>query len=225
MNQNSNIGRYIISAVVVLVVVGGVMGFAYSQHSVGFGAGNGDQQNGNISDVNSVGGVSTSTIGTDGNGGTSAGIESINNGHKNDDNSGSNVSSGGDNENVFVSDDHGGEESDGNRNVVSTPVDGTSVKYKDGTYSAVGTYDSPAGMESINVTLVIKNDIITGANVVGNARNGTSIRYQQKFISGYKQFVFGKDINTVKLNVISGSSLTPNGFNSALASIKTQAKA
>jgi len=98
-------------------------------------------------------------------------------------------------------------------------------KYKDGTYTAQGTYQSPAGTEGITVSLTLKNDIVTDATVTPGANDPMSQRYQGKFISGYKAQVIGKDISTIHLDKVSGSSLTPGGFDQALASIETQAQA
>lgn len=109
----------------------------------------------------------------------------------------------------------------------TAPVDGTvaTSDYKDGTYTAVGSYRSPAGPETITVTTTVKNDVITGVSVVPHATHQTSIRLQGLFIGGYQQYVVGKDIDSVKLGAVSGSSLTPIGFNDALAKIKAKAKA
>ncbi len=96
--------------------------------------------------------------------------------------------------------------------------------YKNGTYSADGSYMTPEGQVSINVTVTLANDIITDANVVSLSGGRTSVRYQDKFISGYKQYVIGKNIADVQLSRVSGSSLTPEGFNNALATIKSQAQ-
>lgn len=95
--------------------------------------------------------------------------------------------------------------------------------YKDGSYSAVGNYNSPEGSESIKVTVTLKNGIITDSSVIGEASDHTSKRYQNMFISGFKQYVIGKSIDQVSLNKVSGSSLTPDGFNNAIAKIKNQA--
>ena len=100
-----------------------------------------------------------------------------------------------------------------------------SSAYKDGTYSATGSYMSPGGEEQIKVTLTLANDVITDATVTSLAYDRTSQRYQKMFISGYKQYVIGKDISAVNLTYVSGSSLTPAGFDSALQNIESQAKA
>ncbi len=98
-------------------------------------------------------------------------------------------------------------------------------EYKNGTYTAVGSYESPAGIESIGVSLTIKNDSISAASVTPMPNDGTSSYYQQRFADGYKSMVVGKSVDSVNLDVVSGSSLTPIGFNKALAAIKAKAKA
>ena len=97
--------------------------------------------------------------------------------------------------------------------------------YKDGTYSATGSYMSPGGEDQLAVTVSITNDIVTDVSVTPQAGDRTSARYQDFFISGYKQYVVGKNIGSIYLTKVSRSSLTPVGFNDALAQIKAQAKA
>ena len=111
----------------------------------------------------------------------------------------------------------------------TAPVTTTTTKkqvsvYKNGTYAADGSYGTPEGQVAINVSVTLLSDIITDANVTSVSGDRTSVRYQNKFISGYKQYVVGKNIADVQLSRVSGSSLTPEGFNSALATIKAQAK-
>ena len=97
-------------------------------------------------------------------------------------------------------------------------------KFKNGTYSAEGNYITHVGQKHIAVTVTLKNDIITDADVKNEADDAMSVRYQDSFISGFKQFVIGKDISSVHLSKVAKSSLTPNGFNSALQLIESQAK-
>ncbi len=97
--------------------------------------------------------------------------------------------------------------------------------YKDGKYTATGIYRSPAGNESITVTTILKDDIIVSATVIPHAENKNSVKYQGLFVGGYQSYVIGKDIDSVKLGAVSGSSLTPIGFNDALVHIKAKAKA
>ncbi len=108
-------------------------------------------------------------------------------------------------------------------NVARAPAPITS-KYKDGSYTAVGEYRAPSGRETVNVTLTLKNDVIVDSTVVGTGENSITKKKQAEFIGGYKEFVTGKNIDEVKLTVVSGSSLTGGGFNAALDKIKVEAK-
>lgn len=107
--------------------------------------------------------------------------------------------------------------------VDTTPV--VIQSYKDGSYSSIGSYTSPAGKEEVGVSLTLKNNIITDVTFTPKATNEVSIKLQGMFSVGYKELVVGKDINTVKLDKVSGSSLTPKGFNDAIEKIKLQAQA
>jgi hypothetical protein len=108
---------------------------------------------------------------------------------------------------------------------VVVPKPPVSTTYKNGTYSANGSYFTPEGQESIGITLEIKNDIVTIASASIQARDGQSKRYQQMFASGLNSVVVGKKVDQINLTRVSGSSLTPKGFNDALAKIKVEAKA
>lgn len=95
--------------------------------------------------------------------------------------------------------------------------------YKDGTYTATGTYSYHAGKESVEVTATIDSGKITKIDVVSLAKAPTSKVMQADFIANFKPMVVGKNIDDVKLGKVSGSSLTGIGFNAALEDIKTQA--
>lgn len=101
---------------------------------------------------------------------------------------------------------------------VDTPV------YANGEYSQDGVYVSPGGAETLGVTLTLKDDVVVDAAVVVKATLPASMNWQQTFASGFKSQVVGKKLNEVNLGKISGSSLTPIGFNDAVAKIKSQAK-
>ena len=111
-------------------------------------------------------------------------------------------------------------ETTGTNSTGTTTSNGT---YKDGTYSASGAYSTPDGRESIKVTVTIANNVITNAAVTQNAFSGESRQYQAGFASGYKSLVVGKNIDSVSLSRVAGSSLTSNGFNKAIDQIKTDA--
>lgn len=101
----------------------------------------------------------------------------------------------------------------------------TSSAYKDGNYSATGQYDSPGGNESITISLSLKNGDVTATSAKSGANDSTAQQFQSDFIAGYKSLVVGKSIDSIHLSRVSGSSLTSQGFNEALNSIKSQAKA
>lgn len=96
--------------------------------------------------------------------------------------------------------------------------------YKDGTYAATGSYKSPAGIEKIGVSFTLKDGVVTDATVTAEAGDPRSMSFQQKFIDGYKQYVVGQKLDSIHfVDAVSGSSLTPQGFNDAVAEIKSEA--
>jgi hypothetical protein len=96
--------------------------------------------------------------------------------------------------------------------------------YQDGRYSAIGEYRSPAGPEEIAVVLTLQNDKITEVSVEPKATIPKSVFYQDVFVKNFQPLVLGKNIDEVQLDKVSSSSLTPKGFNDALAKIKADAK-
>ncbi len=96
--------------------------------------------------------------------------------------------------------------------------------YKDGSYDAMGTYRTPGGQEQIDVKVTLQNNLITDATVTPETTHPISLRMQNTFAANFKPLVIGKNINDVQLSAVSGSSLTPMGFNDALNQIKQQAK-
>lgn len=100
----------------------------------------------------------------------------------------------------------------------------TTATYKDGTYTATGSYQSPGGLDHVTATLTLKNDIVTDSTVTTEGDN-TSKHYQGIFLANYKPMVVGKNISSIQLTKVSGSSLTSGGFNDALKQIEAKAKA
>jgi hypothetical protein len=105
-----------------------------------------------------------------------------------------------------------------------SPSPAVKTKYKNGTYSATGSYSTPENTESISISVTIENDVITAASAQNTAKDRESKEYQADFISGYKAKVIGKALASLNLGNVSGSSLTPIGFNNAIAKIRTQAQ-
>jgi hypothetical protein len=97
-------------------------------------------------------------------------------------------------------------------------------KYEDGIYEVTGQYVSPGGDEEIGVSVTLVNDVITDVEVEPRATRPISVNMQTIFNENYEQFVMGKNIDEVQLDKVSGSSLTPKGFNDAIEKVKSQAK-
>lgn len=96
--------------------------------------------------------------------------------------------------------------------------------YKNGKYQAVGEYSVPGNKEQIGISLTIADDVITSADIEQLAKLPFSKQMQADFTANFKDQVIGKNIDEVKLIKVSGSSLTPKGFNDALEQIKVKAK-
>jgi hypothetical protein len=96
--------------------------------------------------------------------------------------------------------------------------------YADGTYHGTGTYTSPAGTETVDVSLTLQDDTVTAATFEGHPTNPGTVMNQGKFARGYTAFVVGKKLDEISLTVVNGSSLTPIGFMNALEEIKTEAR-
>lgn len=106
--------------------------------------------------------------------------------------------------------------------VASSPA-GT---FKDGTYSAKGTYTSPGGQQSIDVKVTLANGgTVSDVSVSPHANDREAEEYQNQFVSGYKSKVVGKKISEIRLSRVAGSSLTSIGFNDAINDIEKQAQA
>ena len=99
----------------------------------------------------------------------------------------------------------------------------TDANYKDGTYTADGSYQAPSGTESITVELTLADDKITDITVTPHATDPTAKQHQGEFVGGIADQVVGKDIDTLNVTKVSGSSLTSGGFKIAIAAIKEQA--
>jgi len=100
------------------------------------------------------------------------------------------------------------------------PID---ASYRDGSFQANGTYQSPNGSENIIVVLELENDIVTDVEIIINPNNPTTADYQGQFADGIGEIVIGEDIDTLDVTVVAGSSLTSNGFREALTTIKADA--
>ncbi|WZH35884.1 MAG: hypothetical protein PIR02_14055 [Microbacterium enclense] len=109
----------------------------------------------------------------------------------------------------------------------TTATGGSSASgtYKDGTYEATGQYATPESVETVDVTLTVAGDTVTDVTVTGDPQAAESRRYQSEFIGGIKDEVVGKKLDEISVSKVAGSSLTSGGFNKAVDTIKTEAKA
>jgi type II secretory pathway pseudopilin PulG len=105
-----------------------------------------------------------------------------------------------------------------------TPTPTPTYLYTDGTYSAKGTYVSPGGSETIRVTVSIANDIVQTVSVHGIHVDSTAQQYEAMFESGISAVAVGKDLATLNVGAVGGSSLTCVGFNAAIVTIRGEAQ-
>ncbi len=110
------------------------------------------------------------------------------------------------------------------KNQNPTPEEKSMSPYKNGEFQTIGNYTSPGGPEEIDVTITLTDGVISDAEVISKATRDMSKKMQADFIANYKPLVIGRKIDEVSLTKVSGSSLTPKGFNEALEEIKIQAK-
>jgi uncharacterized protein with FMN-binding domain len=96
--------------------------------------------------------------------------------------------------------------------------------YKDGTYSADGTYISPNGQETVGVELSLSNDTVSAVNITVHPSNPNTRKFQGEFKDGIAGQIVGKKLDELKVSKVSGSSLTSGGFNQAVEAIKAKAR-
>ena len=107
----------------------------------------------------------------------------------------------------------------------TTPA--TTSGYKDGNYSATASYTVPRGYEnSITVTLTVKDGLVTAAKSTHTYTDHESAMYIDSFDGSIQSSVVGKTIRSLSsLSRVGGASLTTSGFDDAITTIATRAKA
>lgn len=106
-----------------------------------------------------------------------------------------------------------------------TSTGASSGEYKDGTYTADGSYQTPETVETISVTLTVADGKVSDVEVTGDPQARETEQYQGQFIDGISEEVVGKSLDDIEVSRVAGSSLTSGGFNEAVESIKEQAAA
>jgi hypothetical protein len=105
----------------------------------------------------------------------------------------------------------------------ATSASDDTTSYRDGTYSADSTYAAPGGDDEIAVSITVKSNTITALKVTTVAAHDVGIRYAAQFEGTISSVAVGKSLATLSVSNVAGSSLTSEGFNSALATIRTEA--
>lgn len=101
---------------------------------------------------------------------------------------------------------------------------GSTSPYKDGTYSADGSYVSPNGNEKVGVELTLADGVVTDVNITQHPSNPNTRKFQGEFAGGIAAQVVGKNIDELNVSKVAGSSLTSGGFNDAVQKIKSEAQ-
>lgn len=88
----------------------------------------------------------------------------------------------------------------------------------------VGSYNSPAGEDTIEVTLTLNDqNIVQDVEIDYLGNNGISRGKISDYEEGIKDIVIGQNINDVESpEKVNGSSLTSIGFNEAVNKMKAQ---
>lgn len=108
----------------------------------------------------------------------------------------------------------------------AAPDAGATGAYTAGEYDAEGSYQTPAGTQSVEVEVTLEADgTITAVEVDPQAEGGNSEMFQKKFAGGISDVVVGKKIDELDVSKVAGSSLTSGGFNAAIEDIAGQAQA
>ncbi|KHK98506.1 hypothetical protein LK09_05830 [Microbacterium mangrovi] len=118
----------------------------------------------------------------------------------------------------------GGTTGSANLSQSPAPTADAGAVYRNGSYTATGTYHTPQSVEKVTVTLTLDRDTVTAVRVTGDPQTSETVHYQGEFVAGISQAVVGKKIEELAVTRVGGSSLTSAGFNDALAAIEAQAK-
>ncbi|UVJ38249.1 hypothetical protein [Arthrobacter sp. CJ23] len=100
----------------------------------------------------------------------------------------------------------------------------TAAGYKDGSYSADGTYTSPNGQETVGVELTLSGGTVSAVNITVHPSNPNTRKFQTEFKDGIAAQIVGKKLDDLNVSKVAGSSLTSGGFKQAVEQIKSQAK-
>lgn len=99
-------------------------------------------------------------------------------------------------------------------------------EYKNGTYTAIGSYKTTEGIhESISVRTTLESGIIKNIVVAPLSNDAHERQMQATFAKDVSAYVIEEHIDNVPVfSAVNGGSFVPKGFERAIASIKAQAK-
>lgn len=97
--------------------------------------------------------------------------------------------------------------------------------FTDGTFTKTAGYQTPGGPETVTVKMQLRSGVVAAVAVTGSEGTPNAKHYVEAFAGGVGNQVVGKKIAGLKVGAIAGSSLTPSGFNAAVAKIAAAAKA
>lgn len=97
--------------------------------------------------------------------------------------------------------------------------------YEDGTYTANGEYETDHGklIESLDVTLVVEDDVVQEMGIVGYIINNKSQRYHDRFEASIDRLIIGEELSEIDVDAVAGASDTTDGFMVAIKDIQVQA--
>ncbi|BDZ44295.1 FMN-binding protein [Naasia aerilata] len=118
----------------------------------------------------------------------------------------------------------GGAEAEESGTGSSTGADSAGARsYADGTYEADGSYRSPGGQQTVTVSITLADDTVTAVTVTPHATDPNAKQFQGQFAGAIADQVVGRDIDSLNVSRVAGSSLTSSGFNDAVEQIKADA--
>lgn len=82
------------------------------------------------------------------------------------------------------------------------------------------SYKSPAGDDTMSVSVTTKDGVVTAVSATPEATNPISLQLQKAFADNVSGKVVGKSVKNLKVDTISGASLTTKAFNDFLATVQ-----
>ena len=98
------------------------------------------------------------------------------------------------------------------------------LDYEDGEYVETVFYYTPEGSDQMTVYITLKNNEVKDFDLEPITKSKTSKQYQKLFLEQIEDVVVGQRIDEIYINVVNGSSLLADAFQSAIWNIRDDAK-